>query len=224
MKLLTINFLTCAVKSCKSSVSAPSKKPVSAASGEGAEEEYGQLPFPLHIQDATLECTELPYNPQFIRNILPRVNWDALTTIATEVGLKGLLPDSKPKDRSESSTASQLQKEVTSIADTDERQGNEAVQGAVEPMDVDNKEGKERQSPQDQLQDSTLRQLHTLLLETAVSEGKLVCGKCGFEYPIKEGVGNFLLPAHLGQYLLSSVEEPQSCRPLLHSFWKRRHQ
>ena len=43
-----------------------------------------------------------------------------------------------------------------------------------------------------------LRQLHTLLLETAVSEGKLVCGKCGFEYPIKDGVGNFLLPAHLG--------------------------
>lgn len=46
-----------------------------------------------------------------------------------------------------------------------------------------------------------LKQLHTLLLETSVMEGKLVCGKCGFEYPINEGVGNFLLPAHLGGFI-----------------------
>lgn len=45
--------------------------------------------------------------------------------------------------------------------------------------------------------DAILKQLHGLLLETAVMEGKLVCGNCGFEYPIKDGVGNFLLPAHL---------------------------
>ena len=45
--------------------------------------------------------------------------------------------------------------------------------------------------------ESTLQKLHNLLLETAVTDGKLVCGNCGFEYPIKDGVGNFLLPAHL---------------------------
>ncbi len=54
------------------------------------------------------------------------------------------------------------------------------------------------QEAKDEKKDKVLRQLHTLLLETSVREGKLVCGKCGFEYPIKEGVGNFLLPAHLG--------------------------
>ena len=44
-----------------------------------------------------------------------------------------------------------------------------------------------------------LRELHTLLLETEVKEGKLVCGSCGHEYKIKEGIANFLLPSHLGE-------------------------
>jgi multifunctional methyltransferase subunit TRM112 len=39
--------------------------------------------------------------------------------------------------------------------------------------------------------------LHTLLLETEITEGSLVCGNCGHEYKIKEGIANFLLPNHL---------------------------
>lgn len=46
-------------------------------------------------------------------------------------------------------------------------------------------------------EEEILKKLHSLLIETSVQEGKLVCGNCGFEYPIKEGVGNFLLPGHL---------------------------
>ena len=42
-----------------------------------------------------------------------------------------------------------------------------------------------------------LKDLHTLLLETQIQEGKLVCGNCGHEYPIKEGIASFLLPSHL---------------------------
>ena len=45
--------------------------------------------------------------------------------------------------------------------------------------------------------DKLLRELHTLLLETQVMEGKMVCGNCGHEYKIKEGIANFLLPNHL---------------------------
>lgn len=41
------------------------------------------------------------------------------------------------------------------------------------------------------------RDLHKLLLETTVKEGKMVCGNCGHEYRIKEGIANFLLPNHL---------------------------
>jgi multifunctional methyltransferase subunit TRM112 len=46
--------------------------------------------------------------------------------------------------------------------------------------------------------EQTLKDLHRLLLETHVIEGKLVCGNCGHEYMIKEGIANFLLPSHLG--------------------------
>lgn len=43
----------------------------------------------------------------------------------------------------------------------------------------------------------TALDLHRVLLETCIQEGKLVCGCCGHEYAVKEGVANFLLPGHL---------------------------
>ena len=46
-------------------------------------------------------------------------------------------------------------------------------------------------------QDKLWKDLHKLLFETQVVEGKLVCGHCGHEYRIKEGIANFLLPNHL---------------------------
>jgi multifunctional methyltransferase subunit TRM112 len=42
-----------------------------------------------------------------------------------------------------------------------------------------------------------LQELHALLMETQIMEGKLVCGHCGHEYAIREGIANFLLPSHL---------------------------
>ena len=51
----------------------------------------------------------------------------------------------------------------------------------------------------DPANEKLLKDLHTLLLETQVMEGKLVCGNCGHEYAIKEGIANFLLPNHLGE-------------------------
>ena len=63
MKILTVNFLTCAVKACKTS----------------------PLSFPLHFRDAELEQSDIEYNPSFLRNILPRVDWEALKVTATEV-------------------------------------------------------------------------------------------------------------------------------------------
>lgn len=63
MKILTVNFLTCAVKTCKSSPES----------------------FPLHFRDAELEQSDVAYNPDFVRNILPRVDWEALKVTAVEV-------------------------------------------------------------------------------------------------------------------------------------------
>lgn len=45
--------------------------------------------------------------------------------------------------------------------------------------------------------EKALKDLHHLLMETSVAEGKLVCGECGHEYLVKEGIANFLLPSHL---------------------------
>lgn len=63
MKVLTTNYITCAVKACKSSGAA----------------------FPLHFKDAELVQEELEPTPEFIVNILPRIEWDALVQTAAEV-------------------------------------------------------------------------------------------------------------------------------------------
>jgi hypothetical protein len=63
MKLLTLNFLTCAIKTCKTN-------PAS---------------FPLHPRDAELEIVEADMNLAFLKNILPRLMWDELRGICSEV-------------------------------------------------------------------------------------------------------------------------------------------
>ena len=50
---------------------------------------------------------------------------------------------------------------------------------------------------EDEEPSQTAKDLHRILLETCIKEGKLVCGACQHEYAVKEGVANFLLPGHL---------------------------
>lgn len=63
MKILTLNFLTCAVKACKSSSAS----------------------FPLHPKDCSLVSDTIAPNPKLLLNILPRVDWEALIVTASEV-------------------------------------------------------------------------------------------------------------------------------------------
>jgi len=149
MKILTANFLTCAVKACKSSSAS----------------------FPLHFRDAELEQAETDYNPTFLINILPRIEWEALKVTATELGFASL-PAEKP--------------DFSPSQNTERGAGEEGE----EEMEV---EGKMTEEEKEKL----MRDLHKLLLETQVMEGKMVCGNCGYEYKIKEGIPNFLLPNHL---------------------------
>ncbi|KAK4212116.1 peptidyl-prolyl cis-trans isomerase B [Rhypophila decipiens] len=124
--VLTLNFLTCAVKACKSSNDS----------------------FPLHPKDAELVQDEIEINPDLLVNVLPRIDWAALRTTSTELGFPAL-PEEAP-------TAEALQQD-----------------------------------------EEMMKQLHQLLLETQMTEGKLVCGHCGHEYAVREGIANFLLPSHL---------------------------
>ncbi|KAH8664312.1 hypothetical protein BX600DRAFT_436866 [Xylariales sp. PMI_506] len=126
MKVLGLNFMTCAVKACKSSSSS----------------------YPLHPKDAELVQDDLEVNAALLINVLPRLDWTALQTTATELGFPSLPPN--PPTREE--------------------------------LEADEK---------------TLQDLHHLLMETQMMEGKLVCGNCGHEYAVREGIPNFLLPSHL---------------------------
>ncbi|KAF2644284.1 Trm112p-domain-containing protein [Massarina eburnea CBS 473.64] len=151
MKLLTLNFLTCAIKSCKST-------PAS---------------FPLHPRDAELEIVEADLNILFLKNILPRLMWDELRVIGSELGLPEL-PSTPPtrEDLVEPST--------TAIA--------------APTSDGTRDAGEEEE---EEIPTQTAKDLHRVLLETCIKEGKLVCGNCGHEYKVLEGVANFLLPGHL---------------------------
>ncbi|EMR90962.1 hypothetical protein BOTCAL_0182g00150 [Botryotinia calthae] len=126
MKLLTLNFLTCAVKACKSTSAS----------------------FPLHPKECSLVSNDIPLNTALLLNILPRIDWKALCVIASELSFPAL-PPTPP-------TPEALQED-----------------------------------------EKMMKELHTLLLETEIDEGSLVCGNCGHEYRVKEGIGNFLLPGHL---------------------------
>lgn len=86
MKVLSINFLTCAVKTCKSSSAS----------------------FPLHPKDAELAQDEIELNPQFLINVLPRLDWAALKTTSTEVTIFSF--DSK--DSSQPQTACELKTDL----------------------------------------------------------------------------------------------------------------
>lgn len=62
MKILTLNFLTCAVKACKQTSTST-----------------------LHPKDVELASSEIELNPKLLINILPRLDWKALQTTAAEV-------------------------------------------------------------------------------------------------------------------------------------------
>ncbi|KAF2474511.1 Trm112p-domain-containing protein [Lindgomyces ingoldianus] len=146
MKLLTLNFLTCAIKTCKTSPSS----------------------FPLHPQDSELEIVEADINVLFLRNMLPRLMWNELRLIVNELGLPSL-PETAPD-------ASSLLETKLQVPEGDTTGLN------IEKIEVPSQVAKD---------------LHRVLLETCIREGKLVCGNCGHEYKVMEGVANFLLPGHL---------------------------
>lgn len=63
MKVLSLNFVNCAAKACKSTSSS----------------------FPLHPKDAELVQDEIELNPDMLINVLPRIDWPALRTTSSEV-------------------------------------------------------------------------------------------------------------------------------------------
>lgn len=170
MKLFTLNFLTCATKSCRAAAAA-------SATITTSERDDAAPPFPLQIRDAELARTELDFQPEFWRNVLPRIDWPAMQTVLASVGLA--LPAAVQARVLAESAGAEVQ-----MADADAPPGLVKVggEGVDEPEELD---------------EEALRALHGLLMETQVVEGELVCARCGHRYAVKEGIANFLLPPHL---------------------------
>ena len=145
MKVLTLNFLTCAVKACKTSSAS----------------------FPLHPKDCELVSDTIEPNPKLLYNVLPRVDWTALVSTASEV------------------FTPYFQTTATAFSHISLQLGFPTLPPT--PPTTAELESDEKM----------MQELHTLLLETQISEGSLLCGNCGHEYKIKEGIANFLLPNHL---------------------------
>ncbi|KAI5952516.1 hypothetical protein KGF54_003383 [Candida jiufengensis] len=128
MKFLTTNFVKCAVKGCQSSTES----------------------FPLKYEECQLVQEEQEFKPVFITHMLDKLDWDAIISVAKDLGNESL-PPTKPE--------------------------------GLDPIMED-----------DQI---ILKDLHTLLIETQIVEGKMICKNCQHIYHIKNSIPNFLLPPHL---------------------------
>ncbi|KAI8140783.1 hypothetical protein BJV82DRAFT_621081 [Fennellomyces sp. T-0311] len=77
MRLITHNMLQCHVKNCNTNN------------------------FPLQFQDAQLELIEAEFNPEFLVNMLPKIEWDALVNTTVQLGIS-TLPAQLPENAAES--------------------------------------------------------------------------------------------------------------------------
>ncbi|KAI9809874.1 MAG: hypothetical protein M1825_000307 [Sarcosagium campestre] len=201
MKLLTLNFLTCARKQCRNStnntipgattttmIDPASGLPTTTAESTGTTTTIttttSSSPPPLHLKslpDLPLLITKVPqpFNPTLIVNILPRLDWNMLRITASEAGIT--LPDFNPAAASTSITASA---DGEGLIENEKENENEAE--VITPQSAEEVGG-----------DEGLKLLHVALLETTVETGALCCERCGWEYKVMEGIANFLLPAHL---------------------------
>ena len=71
VRLITHNLLACHVKGCTTNN------------------------FPLRFQDAKVELRDAEFNAEFLRNFLPRIEWNALVNAAKEVRSFPFMPVTK---------------------------------------------------------------------------------------------------------------------------------
>lgn len=124
---MTTNFVRCAVKACA-----------------GSDKSY-----PLKYEECEIQLEEQEFKPEFIAHMLEKLDWQAVLTVAKDLG-KHDLPLEKPQ---------------------------------LDPIMEDDK--------------VVLQDLHNLLVESNIINGKMVCNNCGHIYYIKNTIPNFLLPPHL---------------------------
>ncbi|KAJ3155946.1 hypothetical protein HDU89_005509 [Geranomyces variabilis] len=77
MRLITHNMLQCHVKACPPGQS-----------------------YPLQIRNATVEALDAEFNADFVRRLIPKLDWKVLRSTAFELGV-AQLPEECPEEPSE---------------------------------------------------------------------------------------------------------------------------
>ncbi|CAG8546686.1 955_t:CDS:10 [Diversispora eburnea] len=91
-------------------------------------------------KEVEIEVQETEFNPQFLRNMIRKLEWNALLNSAKEINIT-TLPEVLPDD----------------------------------------------------LDEDFLRNLHRVLLETHIQQGKMTCPNCNHVYMVRDGIPNMLL-------------------------------
>eukprot|EP01135_Chromosphaera_perkinsii_P010333 Nk52_evm5s2118 gene=Nk52_evmTU5s2118 len=166
MRLLTHNMLQCHVKGCT-----VNNFPLRVEGAVPGEKDEGYSNLTLKV-----EKIEADYNASFLKHMLPKLDWAALVKTCGELSgamdTAVVLPGEMPEG-----IASFV------VAPVNMDGGADEVEKEVETLHG-------QLSEEDKL---VLRNLHLLLMETNVAQGRMVCNNCGHVYTIKDGIPNMLL-------------------------------
>lgn len=121
--------------------------------------------FPLKFAEAELEEIEADYNADFLKRMIPKLEWKALVETAFSVGFF-------------QSFGKRTSKALTPLPFLNKKLGIDTLPKEL-PENIEDEE--------------FLQKLHHVILETRVKEGKMICNNCGHVFPITDGIPNMLL-------------------------------
>lgn len=154
MKLLTHNMLACPIKGVK----------------EG---------YPFAIEATEVATKEVEYDPDFLRHIFPRVEYDALRAASESLGRK----EQEKAQRTGRKAKMAVWKEFDG-AHRAKNDKNPLAGFAELPAAV----------PEGALEDDEfLQAFHHALLELHLEEGALICPETGRRFTVNKGIPNLLL-------------------------------
>lgn len=136
--------------------------------------------YPFKIEAQTIENREADYDPDFLRHIFPRIQWDAFREAAVAMG-KSI---SHSKDHNSAKQLSPKNKQHThSFFKND----NNNMCTGLNPLP---EEVTEEMLQEDE---AFLKSFHHALLEVHLEEGALICPETGRRFKVDKGIPNLLL-------------------------------
>ncbi|EIW77653.1 Trm112p-domain-containing protein [Coniophora puteana RWD-64-598 SS2] len=175
VRLITHNLLACHAKGCTTNN------------------------FPLAFRDAQVEIQEQDINPEFVRNMLPRLEWKALVDAARQVG-----DESLPAEQPEMMDDELVQKlhrvlmEVRNLTLS-------SLLASPNGHDYPSTSLRTRDTPRTNTTSLSTPCIHVLsmhlsplphprtFLQIHITEGAMICPNCEHVYPISNGIPNMLL-------------------------------